>query len=410
MISEYDASRIYEPRRRSWQFASRIRRGRFGWRSARAASAAIRAAVDEIQCIARYEPIVAAEGATRLIERLPGTLEHIDRSCGLLELTVERAVVTLAATVGDAALGPDARNAVLERLWHATEDDRAACLEPLEEHWGRYCGSAEIASAWADEHLNLLRESELRTYVQGTTATLSALFTAERYEEIVTRLGRIGNAGWSYRRWGFKALVALGRPAAALHYAEASRSFSDPDLEGACEALFLSRGMQEEAYPRYAMAAIPFHPTNLGTFRAMCKKYARISPDRILADLATTTSPGREGRWFTTAVAAGLFDTALALARTSSPDPRLLVRAARERAATHPAFADAALKLALEGMALGNGRPLTPAEILTAERVIALTAVVPAGAKSQSKGRSLKRASSVKTRRAPRGTSLGSGF
>jgi hypothetical protein len=138
----------------------------------------------------------------------------------------------------------------------------------------------------------------------------------------------------------------------------------------------------------------------------MCKKYARIEPERILADLATTTSPGREGRWFTTAVAAGLLDTALALARTSLPDPRVLVRAARERTETHPAFAAAALELALEAMALGDGRPLTPTEILTAERVIALTRVTPATAKS----RSVKRASSVKTRRAPRGTSLGSGF
>jgi hypothetical protein len=250
----------------------------------------------------------------------------------------------------------------LERLWQATEDDRAACLEPLEEHWGTFCGSSDVASAWADEHVSLLRESELRTYVQGTTATLSALFTACRYEEIVTRLGRIGNAGWSYRRWGFKALVALGRPAAALRYAEASRSFSDPDLEGACEELFLSRGMQEEAYPRYAMAAIPFHATNLGTFRAMCKKYARIDPERILCDLAATTSPGREGRWFTTAVAAGFFETALALARRSSPGPRVLVRAARERADTDPAFAAAALEIAREAMTFGNGRPLTVSE------------------------------------------------
>jgi hypothetical protein len=405
MISEYDAAQIYESRRRSWQFASRLRRGRFGWRSARAASAAVRAAVDEIQCIARREPLVAAEGATRLIERLPGTIEHIDRSCGLLEATVERAVVTLAATVGNAALGPVARADVLERLWHAAEDDRAACLEPLEEHWGRYCGSPEVASAWADEHLSLLRESERRTYVQGTTATLSALFAAHRYDEIVTRLGCIGNAGWSYRRWGFKALVALGRPAAALHYAEASRSFSDPDLEGACEDLFLSRGMQEEAYTRYAMAAIPFHPTNLGTYRAMRKKYARIDPDRILTDLATTTSPGREGRWFTTAVAAGLFDTAIALARTSTPDPRVLIRAARERAATHPAFAASALEIALAAMALGDVRPLTASELLTAERVATPEPVtVPL-----SKIESLKVAGGAKTRRAPRGTSLGSG-
>ena len=45
-------------------------------------------------------------------------------------------------------------------------------------------------------------------YFHGTSACLSALYRAERYQEIVDLLG--GDEIWPYKRWAVKALAAMG--------------------------------------------------------------------------------------------------------------------------------------------------------------------------------------------------------
>ena len=56
-------------------------------------------------------------------------------------------------------------------------------------------------------------------FFTGTTACLSALYGAQRYNELV-RLVDSAHFNWRhYRRWGVDALMAQGLPAEALRYA-----------------------------------------------------------------------------------------------------------------------------------------------------------------------------------------------
>lgn len=66
-----------------------------------------------------------------------------------------------------------------------------------------------------------------------------------------------GYLSWSYREWGVKALIALGRADEALLYAEASRGRNVPEewIARAAEEIMLAAGRTEEAYQRFAFAA-----------------------------------------------------------------------------------------------------------------------------------------------------------
>ena len=60
-----------------WQFASRFRRHAFGWRSDTPVQR-IKEAITEIKQVARKEPVLAAEGAITLLEKLSPALEQVD--------------------------------------------------------------------------------------------------------------------------------------------------------------------------------------------------------------------------------------------------------------------------------------------------------------------------------------------
>ena len=155
----------------------------------------------------------------------------------------------------------------------------------------------------------------------------------------------------------------MGKRAEAIRVAEASRGpwTSDADVDSICEEVLLSSGQVEEAYARYGLRANR-RGTYLATFRAVAKKYPHKRPEEILADLVKTT-PGEEGKWFAAAKELGLYDVAIELARTSPCDPKTLARAARDHAATHPAFAVEAGCAALEWLARGFGYEITGADV-----------------------------------------------
>ncbi len=171
---------------------------------------------------------------------------------------------------------------------------------------------------------------------------------------------------WHARRWGVKALSAMGRKAEAIRYAEESRGLNDPgwQIAQACEALLLSSGLIDEAYRRYALEANQ-GTTNLAMFRAIAKKYPNKLPEEILRDLIAST-PGAEGKWFAAAKDAGLFAVAAELATRSPTDPRTLTRAARDFAVKQPDFALAAGLAALRWISLGYGYDITGADVLDA--------------------------------------------
>ncbi|CAE6872853.1 hypothetical protein R75465_08399 [Paraburkholderia aspalathi] len=173
---------------------------------------------------------------------------------------------------------------------------------------------------------------------------------------------------WHYRRWGVKALLAMGRKAEAVAYAENTRGLNSPDgqIAKACEAILLSSGLADEAYRRYACEANQ-GTTYLATFRAIAKKYPHIAQETILSDLVAA-SPGEPGKWFAAAKDAGLFNQAIKLANASPTDPRTLTRAARDFAQKQPGFAMAAGLAALHWISMGYGYEITGVDVLDASR------------------------------------------
>lgn len=349
----------------TWAFAPRFRRHAFGWKSEPAIQR-IKEAVREIKTVARRDPVLAAEGAIRFLERLSPALEHVDSSSGAIGTAVNRAIAELVPIVAAAPADATTRDAWLERLFDAHAADEVPYIEQLAEHWGELCGSKEVASAWADRLLGVTRmalsaDKNLRGHFHGTSACPTALYRAERYDEIVDVLA--AETFWHYKRWAVKALAALGKKAEAIRLAESSRGpwTSDADVDALCEEMLLSSGLVEEAYARYGLR-MKRGGTYLAAFRTVAGKYPHKRPEEVLADLVAAT-PGEEGKWFATAKDLGLYDVALELVRTSPCDPKTLARAAREHAVTQPSFAVEAGYAALQWLAKGFGYEITGADV-----------------------------------------------
>lgn len=352
----------------AWQFAPKFRRSAFGWRSDLPIQR-IKEAVSEIRAMSSKEPVLAAEGAVILLEKLSPALEQVDSSSGAIGSAVNRSIDTLVPIIAAAPVDVGARQRWLRRLWAAVENDGMSYIEALGEFWGDLCATPEIAAAWADEFLPGLEsawgspQSEHR-YYGGTAACLACLYAAGRYEQLLALLEKAPFKWWRDRRWGVKALVATSKRAEAMRYAEESRGLNDPawQIAQACEAILLESGLAEEAYKRFAIEANQ-GTTYLATFRTIAKKYPGIPKETILRDLVAST-PGNEGKWFAAAKDSGLFDMAAELARRRSADPRTLTRAARDYAETQPGFALTVGLAALHWMALGYGYDITGDDVL----------------------------------------------
>jgi hypothetical protein len=177
-----------KPPAHKWEFKARFRRHAFGWRS-QPAIQRMKQALAEIKRAAKHDPVLGAEGAVTLIERLSPALEHVDSSSGAIGYAVYSALEDLSALIAEAPAPPEVREDWIERLWQAHTDDEIPYIESLGDHWGAICGSRERASAWADKYVDLVKLSwspdpNLRGYFKGTTACLSALHRAERFEQV----------------------------------------------------------------------------------------------------------------------------------------------------------------------------------------------------------------------------------
>jgi hypothetical protein len=351
-----------------WQFAARFRHRAFGWKS-KPAIQRVKEAVSEIKKVSRKDPVLAAEGSVRFLEKVSPALEQVDSSSGAIGTAVNRAIAALVPIISNAPADAATRALWLERLFEAHAADEIPYIEWLADHWGELCASKQTASEWADRLIDVTRmalspDPELRGHFHGASACLSALFTAERYEEVVDLVR--GDIIWPYKRWAVKALAAQGKKDQAIEYAEACRSpwASDQDIDMLCEEILLSNGSGEEAYRRYGLTTNRAG-TYLAWFRAVKKKYTHKEPREILADLVDET-PGEEGKWFAAAKDAKLFDEAIALANRTPTDPRTLTRAARDFAEENPKFAVEAGMAALRTLVLGYGYEITGADVWTA--------------------------------------------
>jgi len=330
----------------------------------------LREAVSEIKKVAKKEPVLAAEGAVRLIEKLWPALEHVDSSSGALGSAVNKTLDDLIPLIIHAPAEAKARNKWLERLWQAMADDGVDYLGPVGDRWGELCGSMETANQWAEELMPTLKscwtDPNPGNYFHGATACLSCLLVAGRYQELLDLLALDRKPFWHYRRYGVEALLAVGKKSEALKYAEASRGLNQPDsaIDQACEEILISSGLHDEAYRRYGLSAGQGN-SYLARYRAVAKRYPMMAPADILADLIKTT-PGEEGKWFATAKELELFDLALELANLSPCDPKTLTRAARDHLDSEPAFALGAAIAALRWLSEGWGYEVTSIDVVEA--------------------------------------------
>jgi hypothetical protein len=370
-----------------WIFTARFRRQAFGWRS-QPAIKRVKEAVAEIKAAARQDKILSAEGAVLLLEKLSPALEQVDSSSGSIGTAVNNAIDTLVPIIADAPADDQVRGKWLERLWKAVEEDGVPYIELLPEYWGTLCQTPKLASHWADALIDPVRitwSQDSMTgsgYFKGTSACMSALLAVGRNEEVLELLNLVPYKFWPYRKWAVKALVAMGKKAEALRYAEDSRGQNEPDhiISQACEEILLASGMAEEAYSRYAIEANQ-KTTYLATFRAIAKKYPAKAAKEILSDLVAS-SPDNEGKWFAAAKSAGLYQEAIELANRTPCDPKTLTRAARDMRGKEPLFAVEAGITALRWLIAGYGYEITGLDVREAYN-FTMEAAVNAGCKEE---------------------------
>jgi hypothetical protein len=177
-------------------------------------------------------------------------------------------------------------------------------------------------------------------YFKGTTACLSAMYCAGRYDELRALIAKseYRHRSWHNRMWGAKALAAAGKHGETIH-SEVAKGLSAPlaAIPAFCEGILLDSGFADEAYSRYAVGAT-YATTNLATFKAIAKKYPGKSKETILRDLIAS-QPGQADKWFAAGKDGGFFELAIEVANKTPSDPRTLIRAARDFAVERPEFA-----------------------------------------------------------------------
>lgn len=336
-----------------WEFRSRFRTNAFGWRGSALAIKRLGEAVKEIR--KAKDPILRAEGAILLFERLWPALQQIDSSSGSLGTATNNAVHELVQFIIDAPCSNQIRTKWLEKLWQAMEEDGVDFLSEVGERWGELCVDPTVASRWADELRPTLEYSWVHGgYFRGGPACLSCLLKSQRYDELLQLIDKAPYLTWFYRKYGVRALAAVGKTEEAIQYAEASRGLNDgySAIVSACETLLLDAGRHEEAYRRFALS-VTTATTNLARYRALAKKYPQKDSGQILQDLIAST-PGEEGKWFATAKSLAQFELAASLAYASPVNIQTLNRAARDFIEKRPSFSLDVALASLKWLAAGQ--------------------------------------------------------
>ena len=354
-----------------WLFKPRLRARAFGWSGSNLACQRLKEAASEIRKVAKTDLVTAGDGVVALMERFWPAFQEIDTSSGALGGMVGRVQEELLPILIAARPDQKIRNAWLERLWQAIEDDGVDYLSVTADRWGELCASTQVASDWADRFLDPLRSAwsgpQHRGYFRATSVCLSSLLAAGRHKELLDLLALERLPFWHDRKFGARALLAQGQWEEALAYAEGSRGLNQPDsaIDAACEQILLDHGREDEAYGKYALSANQ-SSTGLATFRIISKKYPDRDPRQILLDLAAWSHD--PGRWFAAAKTARYFDLALEFARTGRTDPRTLSRASRDMLDKDARFSLETGRLAIRRIVAGHGYDLTGLDLMEARR------------------------------------------
>ena len=230
------------------------------------------------------------------MEKLWPALQHVDSSSGALGNAVYNAIDVMVDIVVDAPADKKTKAKWLDRLWKAINNDGVGYLELVGERWGEICGTLEVASKWADELLPIVRRIWEETkqgsfsYFRGTSACLSCLLIAGRFQELLDLIDLAPHVSWYNRKYGVQALIAMGKKGEAIKYAKDSCGLNDDPIaiDRACEKILLSSGLYDEAYKQYGLTS-NLGSTNLATFRNIAKKYPMKEKEQILEDLIAST-------------------------------------------------------------------------------------------------------------------------
>lgn len=358
----------------TWEFKRRFRARGFGWRSQPAVER-VREAVAEILKVARKNPALGAEGAVAFLVRVSPAIEQVDSSSGSMGNAVNRAIEALVPVIAAAPVDEVKREAWLDDLFEALQNDDPPYISNLGDRWGEMCASPALASRWADRLVETLKmawnpDPAQRGYFPGTTACLSSFLAAGRYQELLALLEMSPHPFLDYRAFGARALAAQGRYDEALAYLQEKRSLNDSPAQLAqlAEEILIAAGRCEEAFERFGEAST-WRSNHLATFRALIKKYPHKPPLEILKSLIDS-APADKGRWFAAAKSIGELDLALELARTSPCDPRTLTRAAREFTESRPLLAVNLGLAALHWIDWGYGYEITGADVRAAFQIV----------------------------------------
>ena len=117
--------------KQKWVFPARFRAGAYSWKSSRLACQRLREAVSEIKKVAKQEPVLAAEGAVRLIEKLWPALEHVDSSSGALGSAVNKTLYDLIPLIINAPAEAKTRDKWLERVWQGLKSDAVEAMPTI---------------------------------------------------------------------------------------------------------------------------------------------------------------------------------------------------------------------------------------------------------------------------------------
>jgi len=348
-----------------WKFKSSFRREAYAWHGTSLASKRLQEAVSEIKKTAKTDPLMAADGAVALMERLWPSLQNIDTSSGALGNAVGRTLFALVPILINAPADRKTREKWLNRLYRAVQEDGVSYLSTVEESWGGICVFPDLVNEWANLLLPGLAEhwkNKETSHFIGINMCLSCLLEAKRFDELDELLKLRSFESWHYDYFWAEALRRQGRIDEAIAYAE-SRLKNDPrhsHILEYCESLLLEAGRREEAYEKYALLKQPDW-TYISQFRSIVKKYPEKEPRQILLDLITQTDI--KASWFASARQAGFLDIALECAYAGVVNPHTLIRAARDTAETEPKFAAPIALRALDLLLQGYGFEFTTRDI-----------------------------------------------
>lgn len=353
-----------KPTPHKWAFKSHFRAKAYSWKSSTLAGKRISEAVKEISKFAKTEPEIAGEGIVLFFEKLIPAIEGIDSSSGSIGNATNKAVERLSEVFKSLLLEIPLRKALLERIFQAFQNDGYGYLDQIGDAWGDLCGGIpEIAQDWVNTllptHLMVWSQGKSGGYFQGSFACLSAMLAAGRYQELLEVIEKAPYLSFGFRKFGVKALVAMGKHDQAIAYAQASVGLNDSHnrMSAVCEDILISQGRWREGYEEYGLYA-EWSGSYVQRFRNLVKQYPQIPKEEILEDLINTSIPEDQGKWFSCAKEIGDLDLALSLCTNHDCEPTTLNRAARDYLETNPEFAMGVALASLKWISRGFGYEL----------------------------------------------------